>query len=616
MAAKICKALGLGLSVAVACGVVAWYLDLMPRTLRPCEEGEDPATTECQEKVEEINWADPSFALVGSREIITELRWYKGKLGHPIARLFGGHHSALVATGASGTKVRIEKFGLGTVEYCPTRQNRKCNFHPGTVYKAAGGRYLNNITWGDLHKFMMLDLDHYDVVDANCHHAVQRTWNQAVIPAERDESPAPDDSIVAHWHDFLHWFHGTAEDPKVQAHDLMSYNGTVQIGSFLTHASPITEAARQLDSSNGTYAMQFDDYNVRRRRRTQNSYGERCHGSSVGDGANMNNCPHRESSSGDIDSSNNGGPVSKKESESFGSKRWRCFLSKPIMLQKHCSGMSDSFYQRSVCCGKEYDYFGSMHKRKQSSRPSSQESSTGSEESSNHDILPMDPARIRSNSKEADASSVCLSEIGHSQAGRSSADDANACNSLLEGATSSSTDDFICQWTCDDGDITLSTPARSTFKCRSDEDNAAASDHADGEHRRRMDRRRSTAGEEVPEEDTVDISLEFGSQKGDCLLACVAEAVDCSFDPSECNKKCDYLASAALNAGHAVCQSSTGAVTSSVNEIEETEIAATEIVGLIGWIILCICCQIYAPFFASKKKKDGESDAMAVVPSE
>jgi len=193
----------------------------------------------------------------------------------------------------------------------------------------------------------------------------------------------------------------------------------------------------------------------------------------------------------------------------------------------------------------------------------------------------MDPARIRSaDSKDADGSTVSACEIGHSQAGRSSADDANACNSLLEGAKPSSTDDFICQWTCDEGDITFSTSSKSSFKCKTDS------------------------------EDTFDIRLLGGSKKSDCLQACAAGGCN-----SDCDTKCDFLASEAMNAGQAVCQTQAGTVTSSINEVEETEMAATEIVGLIGWIILCCCCQCLAAMSSKKRRDDDAAIPAGVVPT-
>merc|ERR1740121_589516 len=47
------------------------------------------------------------------------------------------------------------------------------------------------------------DLDHYDVVDSNCHHTVQNAWNKAVQPGAQDRSPAPDDAKVKSWEGFL-----------------------------------------------------------------------------------------------------------------------------------------------------------------------------------------------------------------------------------------------------------------------------------------------------------------------------------------------------------------------------------------------------------------------------
>jgi len=575
---------------ALVFGGGAWYFDKLPRSNRPCAPGEDPITAGCWEQLEQledIDWDDPSFALLDANETITELRWYKGRLGHPIARFFGAHHSALIATGASGRKVRIEKFGLGTVEYCPTSRKPRCILQPGTLYKAAGGRYLNKITWGELHKSMRFDLEHYDVVDSNCHHAVQHSWNSAVVAAVRDQSPAPDDSVVAYWHDFLHWFHGTEETENLA----LPHNGSpveVQVRSLSQDVDITPASSRRLDGntlnetldepgSSRLDTVSFDGYNVRRRRRTKNGMAQRCRGSKPGDGDRLNNCPHRQSSlseKGWMDGS------SKKEFE-FKNMRARKISFVSVMKDLDSSGM-DSFFVRAVSCGTENDYSGSMHKRKQSCRPSFQ--SESSEESSERDILPMDPARVRSDGKGEDASSVSQCEIGHSQAERSKTDDGNVCNPLLEGATASSTSDFICQWTCDLGEIEFATESTSKFLCKED----------------------ST--------DEFEIGLSAGSTVDGCLLACAVD--DCATD---CVKKCNYLASEAMDAGLAMCVADSSnatigkEVTSSVRPLEKTDISATEVIGLIGWILLCCCCQC-CNLMMRRKKKNEDGDLPAVGP--
>eukprot|EP00930_Biecheleria_cincta_P100002 TRINITY_DN9160_c0_g1_i1.p1 TRINITY_DN9160_c0_g1~~TRINITY_DN9160_c0_g1_i1.p1 ORF type:complete len:573 (-),score=72.01 TRINITY_DN9160_c0_g1_i1:183-1901(-) len=556
----------------VLLGGGSWYFDIIQSdTPEPDQES--------WRKLEEVDWTDPSFALVPPNETIVQLHWYKGKLMHPVGRVFGGHHSVLVATGSSGSQVRIEKFGLGSVEYCPTRANKRCNLQPGMLYKSVGGRFLNNISWSKLHEAMMTDLEHYDIVDSNCHHAVQYAWNKAVIPSVHDRSPAPDDSVVAYWHDFLHWFSGTRETAddidstrRLQFDAWSSNNGQIiSLGALLQSNLAASQPIRgSLESAVWADLASFDGHNVRRRRRTKNGFTERCRGSSL-DGEN--NCPHRQSCK--KESSSGGEHSSKKRSEFSGSKQCRSKFWFSLEKQMHSSGSSDFSFFRSMSSGHESDFSGSMHKRYQCSRPSCQWSSY--EDSSQHDILPMDRARVSSDSKDADASSVSACECGHSQAASSKGDNGNQCNTLIEGATAEKRNNFICQWTCSavGSEVTFVTASASTFQCKDDGDA------------------------------TLDISLNAGDTFQNCLDNCASAG--CSTD---CTKKCDYLKSAAMDAGLAYCTDSfgfvTSFVTSSFKSLQKTEIAATEVVGLIFWIILCCCCQAASASLSRRGSNDDD----------
>eukprot|EP00927_Polykrikos_kofoidii_P066460 TRINITY_DN6205_c0_g1_i5.p1 TRINITY_DN6205_c0_g1~~TRINITY_DN6205_c0_g1_i5.p1 ORF type:complete len:583 (-),score=45.56 TRINITY_DN6205_c0_g1_i5:32-1702(-) len=524
-------------------------------TQPPCEEGQDPAANNCRRQLEEIDWADPSFAIVQPNETITELRWYKGRLVHPIGRFFGGHHSALVATASSGAQVRIEKFGLGSVEFCPTKNSQRCNLRPATLYKVASGKFLNRITWGQLHDSMTHDLDHYDVVDANCHHAVQLAWNSAVIPAVADKSPAPDDGVLVQWHDFLRWFHGTAENSDTTStytfeaparHRFLSGNES----GASTNQSAVATASSELS---------FDGPTQRRRRRTKGSYALRCRGSKL-DGEN--NCPNRGSWFADSQSSTNGADASKKEFESFKSKRVRMSFILSLWKDSDSSGSYDSSFQRALSSGQEADYSGSMHKRSQISYSSPRSESC--QESSDRDILPMDPARVRS---ESDGSSLCASEIGHSSANRggSSTGDEAACNTSLNGVTKVDSSDYICQWKCTTGALMFTSPSSSKFECKG----------------------------------TKDINLGANDTEDDCLVRCASGGCD-----EKCVQKCDYLASAALEAGHAMCMAN-GSATSSFLPLEKTDWSAGEIVGLIFWILGCCCCNCFSAWQAHKNRREG-----------
>merc|ERR1740121_2580515 len=166
----------------------------------------------------EVNWQDPSFALVKPNETLVQLRWFKGKLFHPLGRYFGGHHSMLVGLFSSGRQVRIEKFGTGNVQYCPIKGKPSCHLEPGELYKSAGGKFIKNVTWAHLHAAMMQDLDHYDVVDANCHHVVQNAWNAVVVPSAQDRTPAPDTKVVHSREGFLRRW-AQPEDPAALAEE-------------------------------------------------------------------------------------------------------------------------------------------------------------------------------------------------------------------------------------------------------------------------------------------------------------------------------------------------------------------------------------------------------------
>merc|ERR1719367_2558829 len=117
-----------GIGFITVCGLGEVFRRYGLRETRPaCEDGEDPLVRDCLPQMPKVNWEDPSFAEVQPNETLVELRWFKGKLLHPVGRFFGGHHSALVGVFSSGRQVRIEKYGARSVQYCPLKGGKKCS---------------------------------------------------------------------------------------------------------------------------------------------------------------------------------------------------------------------------------------------------------------------------------------------------------------------------------------------------------------------------------------------------------------------------------------------------------------------------------------------------------
>eukprot|EP00930_Biecheleria_cincta_P099827 TRINITY_DN91439_c0_g1_i1.p1 TRINITY_DN91439_c0_g1~~TRINITY_DN91439_c0_g1_i1.p1 ORF type:complete len:1272 (-),score=195.70 TRINITY_DN91439_c0_g1_i1:185-3748(-) len=377
---------------------------------------------------------------------------------------------------------------------------------------------------------MLQDFDHYDLVDANCHHAVQAAWNSAVVEFWQDHSPAPDSSVLRSWERFLRWLHGTAEDV------------------------PATQRSLQAAE---TPLASFDGQSVRRRRRfkTKGSEAPRCRGSKLREGHRwwfQDNCPHRESCLFD-ESSSSGGPSCEKDCESCKKSRSRSVFLWPVLFDKDftgfkSAGQSDSKFVRSVSCGKDTDSSASIHIHFQCFTPWSQ--SRGSEACS-EEAQVMDPERVRSDSKAEDACSISASELSHSQAGRSKVDLDRTCNVRLEGAKLDNVD-FLCQWTCNSGLVSIDEPSSSTFQC--------FTRHGD-------------------------ISLDVGATETDCLEICSSGCRE------DCPAKCAYLASSALDAGKGTCRNGTLA-TSNFHPQEMTPVGVGEVFLVIAWIILFSACSI------------------------
>jgi len=214
-------------------------------------------------------------------------------------------------------------------------------------------------------------------------------------------------------------------------------------------------------------------------------------------------------------------------------------------------GQSDSKFGRTLSSGWEGDISGSSHARYQSCRPSSQSESS---ETSSVEMNPMDPAHIEGNSKDADANSVSASEVSHSQHGRSKADVEEVCNSGLTGVSPSADTSFLCQWVCNSGNLTFMTASTSQFVCQG--------------------------------EDTVDIPLLPGENELDCRKACAAGG--CT---EKCAEHCSYLASAAMDAGQAVCVAN-GEPTSTGYALPPLEKRGLSpgVVVLVILLFICNCC--------------------------
>jgi len=194
----------------------------------------------------------------------------------------------------------------------------------------------------------------------------------------------------------------------------------------------------------------------------------------------------------------------------------------------------------------------------------------------------MEAARVQGNSKDADGFLIFASESSHSQAGRSKVaqddEDSAICNTDLTGvrlepfsdsSSSSSIAGVLCQWTCEAGDITFMTPSVSTYVCTEDTE--------------------------------FSISLARGQNERDCLTACADGG--CTED---CVGKCRYLASAALDAGQAVCMDN-GALTSTGygwQPLPKRNLSPGVIVGIVLFCCCCTACQCVAQVAKSKGGQD------------
>jgi len=316
--------------------------------------------------------------------------------------------------------------------------------------------------------------------------------------------------------------------------------------------------------------MSFDQHSVRRRRRRQ-KVAERCRGSSLD---HEDNCPQRESCWTQGSSDNEAS--SKKQFEL--SSKCRTQMSSFLTIWKDkdytgskSRGQSDCSFNRKLSSGGEGDISGSMHWRCEYCRPSSQ--SESSEEISG-EALPMDPNHIEGNSKNNDDNSACASESSHSQHGRSKGDEAEACNVGLTGVNGPNQGgDFMCEWTCISGDLIFLTDSVSSFVCKGEES------------------------------EPTDITVTRGQNEAQCMQSCVASG--CTDD---CTKTCRYIASAAMNAGQAVCMEN-GIQTSkgfSYTPLEQRGLSPGMIVGIILFACCQCCCGVVPQVL---KKKGGGGDA-------
>eukprot|EP00930_Biecheleria_cincta_P018024 TRINITY_DN14169_c0_g1_i1.p1 TRINITY_DN14169_c0_g1~~TRINITY_DN14169_c0_g1_i1.p1 ORF type:complete len:514 (+),score=105.23 TRINITY_DN14169_c0_g1_i1:124-1665(+) len=180
--------------------------------------------------------------------------------------------------------------------------------------------------------------------------------------------------------------------------------------------------------------------------------------------------------------------------------------------------------------------------------------------------MPMDAARIRSDSKEDDASSASRCEMSHSQAGRSKGSDENVCNTSLHNVTQGA--DFLCQWTCSAGVAAVSAPSESTYLCI---------------------------------EDPFDIILSSGANYHECIQSCQTNCTD----SSSCADHCKRLLSAAIDAGYGTCDGRDISL-----PVEKTAMQAGEIVGIIVVVLAqCCCCCVCCCVVNSRSR--GEQGAAA-----
>jgi hypothetical protein len=257
----------------------------------------------------------------------------------------------------------------------------------------------------------------------------------------------------------------------------------------------------------------YDSVSIRRRRRRIH-VGERCRGSKVAEGDIQGNCPHRESCFSDK------GDNSYKSDSEF-CKKSRCnFMGFPHPFSKQrfdkdsrCgkqAGSADSKFTRQLCSGGEQDFSGSLHVRYKCSLSCAKSQSC---QDSKGEVGPMDWDQANSNCYPDDSCSQSAVEVSNSQDGRSKQNDANVCNKVL-GAEPATGTDFLCQWTCNSGDVKFKHKSVSTFQCASE---------------------------------LAEIAIKPNARRADCLQACEKDCQD------DCASKCEYIMSAALDAGEAEC---------------------------------------------------------------
>merc|ERR1712154_447900 len=181
---------------------------------------------------------------------------------------------------------------------------------------------------------------------------------------------------------------------------------------------------------------------------------------------------------------------------------------------------------------------------------------------------PMDAAHIEGNSYDADSCSLCASECSHSSNGRSKGDEAEVCNTELLKVTGPNKGNFICEWTCTNGDVTFMTDSTSAFKCRGDA------------------------------EEPVDINLTRGQSEPDCLDTCAKSACTAGEGEKSCKSICRHIASAAMDAGQAVCMEPNGTSPTSEGEgftpLEQRSLSAGSIIGIVAYICCCCVCPVLA----------------------
>lgn len=360
---------------------------------------------------------------------------------------------------------------------------------------------------------MFNDVEHYDVVDDNCHHAVQRVWNGIVVERAKDHSPAPDNYLLNQWESFLRWWSRT--------------------DTALTDPEDI-RYARQLAEMrwrDGSETQSYDMAHVRRRRRRA-SDGGRCRVSSPNDYNNEDdpNCPRRAFSMSE-------GKSSSCDSECGKSCACHWWSSLKVRIDSDSKGAFDSSYKRgaSKCCG-EGDYSGSSHWRWKMSASTAWESSHSDE---SHEAMPMDPRRdlfYGASAPGGDSEDSCSesgSEISHYSDGRSKDETDNVCgppkdeNAYPGGtvpwrtgvATYKVMGSYMCEWTCTEGNkVVFSEAANAEWKCDD------------------MKWHKSMA-------------IKPGHTEASCVEYCQKQP-KCQ---QSCESHCNYISTYSLNAGAAEC---------------------------------------------------------------